>query len=84
MLAVLLFFMLLLLLQAFAEGRFPPGVSSKDFVRIDDSKRRSSADGWTPEDTMLCVPVLSFLGGGEQLLLFTAERYSPHQTMPHA
>jgi hypothetical protein len=45
--------LLLLLLQASAEGRFPPGVSSKDFVRIDDSKRHNSADGWTPEETML-------------------------------
>lgn len=39
--------------QAFAEGRFPPGVSSKDFVRLDDSQRHSSADGWAPEETML-------------------------------
>jgi len=39
--------------QAFAEGRFPPGVSSKDFVRIDDSKRHNSSDHWTPEETML-------------------------------
>jgi hypothetical protein len=38
--------------QAYAKGMLPPGYSSKDFVRIDDSKH-NSADGWTPEETML-------------------------------
>lgn len=39
--------------QAYAQGRFPANTSSKDFVRIDDGKRHNSADGWTPEETML-------------------------------
>jgi hypothetical protein len=45
--------LLFVLPQAYAEGRFPPGTSSRDFVRLDASQRHSTADGWTPEETML-------------------------------
>ncbi len=46
------FAVLLPLAQAYAQGMFPPNTSSKDFIRIDGSKH-NSADGWTPEETML-------------------------------
>jgi hypothetical protein len=32
---------------------FPPGCSSKDFVRLDASERHNSNDGWRPEETLL-------------------------------
>jgi hypothetical protein len=38
---------------AFAEGRFPAGCSSRDFVRVDGCDRQASSDGWRPEETML-------------------------------
>lgn len=40
---------------AYAEGRFPAGCSSRDFVRIDGSSRQTSSDGWRPEETLLWV-----------------------------
>lgn len=39
--------------QAFAEGRFPPGCSAKDFVRIDAKDQKEDATGWTPQETLL-------------------------------
>eukprot|EP00775_Hariotina_reticulata_P005697 gene5697-5935_t len=40
---------------AFAEGRFPAGCSSRDFVRLDGTQRQPSSDDWRPEETMLLL-----------------------------
>lgn len=39
--------------QAFAEGRFPPGCTAKDFVRLEARDQPLDADGWTPQETLL-------------------------------
>lgn len=39
--------------DAYAEGRFPPGCSSRDFIRLEGGSRTTSSDGWRPEETML-------------------------------
>jgi hypothetical protein len=38
---------------AYAEGRFPPGCASRDFVRLEGCSRLPSSDGWRPEETLL-------------------------------
>ena len=35
--------------EAYAEGRFPPGCTSRDFVRIDRKALQPGEDGWSHE-----------------------------------
>jgi len=45
--------------QAFAEGRFPPGCSAADFIRLEGGADPNNPDGaaaagkWTPSETLL-------------------------------
>ncbi|GMH38909.1 hypothetical protein BSKO_06807 [Bryopsis sp. KO-2023] len=44
--------------QAYAEGRFPPGTSAKDFIRLDQSTGEPNADGWSQQETLLLLEAL--------------------------
>jgi SWI/SNF related-matrix-associated actin-dependent regulator of chromatin subfamily C len=58
--------------QAFAEGRFPPGISARDFILIDATgsiaARASGApisvgdDGWSDQETLLLLEALELYG----------------------
>ncbi|KAL0051641.1 hypothetical protein WJX82_011053 [Trebouxia sp. C0006] len=40
---------------AYADGRFPPGCSSKDFVRIDQAELQAQPQDWSDEETLLLL-----------------------------
>jgi len=47
---------------AFIEGRFPPGCSSKDFIRVAATDAVSDNSGWTDQETMLLLEGLELHG----------------------
>eukprot|EP00803_Ostreobium_quekettii_P007065 evm.model.scf_1407.2 EVM.evm.TU.scf_1407.2 scf_1407:7799-21268(+) len=48
--------------QAYAEGRFPPGTSAKDFVRIEQDNEEVDAAGWTQQETLLLLEGIELYG----------------------
>lgn len=47
---------------AFIEGRFPPGCSSKDFIRVAATDPVPDNSGWTEQETMLLLEGLELYG----------------------
>jgi SWI/SNF related-matrix-associated actin-dependent regulator of chromatin subfamily C len=47
---------------AFIEGRFPPGCSSKDFIRVAATDAVPDQSGWTDQETMLLLEGLELYG----------------------
>lgn len=48
--------------QAFAEGRFPPSCSAKDFIKIDTRAQQADASGWSAQETLLLLEGLELFG----------------------
>ena len=48
--------------QAYADGRFPPGCSSKDFVRVAATDPVHDASGWSDEETLLLLEAMDMYG----------------------
>ncbi len=49
--------------EAYAQGRFPPGMASKDFVRITHRSLHERDDsGWTVQETLLLLTGLEMFG----------------------
>lgn len=47
---------------AFAEGRFPAGLCSKDFVRIDRRNPQLDESGWSGVENLLLLEALELFG----------------------
>jgi SWI/SNF related-matrix-associated actin-dependent regulator of chromatin subfamily C len=47
---------------AFTEGRFPPGCSSKDFIRVAATDAIPDNSGWTEQETMLLLEGMELYG----------------------
>lgn len=47
---------------AYAEGRFPPGCSSKDFIRITANEAVPDASGWSDQETLLLLEGMELYG----------------------
>jgi SWI/SNF related-matrix-associated actin-dependent regulator of chromatin subfamily C len=48
--------------QAFAEGRFPPGTCSKDFIKIDSKVSKSKHSGWSDQEQLLLLEAIEMFG----------------------
>ena len=48
--------------QAFAEGRFPPGTCSKDFIKIDTKASKSKGAGWSDQEHLLLLGGIELFG----------------------
>jgi SWI/SNF related-matrix-associated actin-dependent regulator of chromatin subfamily C len=48
--------------QAFAEGRFPPGTCSKDFIKIDSKVSKSKHSGWSDQEQLLLLEAIELFG----------------------
>lgn len=48
--------------QAFAEGRFPPGTCSKDFIKIDAKSSKGKNHGWSDQEHLLLLEAMEMFG----------------------
>ncbi|CAL8469788.1 g9330 [Coccomyxa elongata] len=48
--------------EAFAEGRFPPGCTARDFIRIDAAQPSENPKEWTDQETLLLLEGLELYG----------------------
>eukprot|EP00884_Botryococcus_braunii_P007967 jgi/Botrbrau1/17171/Bobra.0157s0063.1 len=48
--------------QAFAEGRFPPGCSAKDFIKIDQPENQGNE--WTDQEDLMLLEAVEMYGEG--------------------
>lgn len=48
--------------QAYAEGRFPPGTSAKDFIRVEATSATADATGWSAQETLLLLEGMELHG----------------------
>ena len=47
---------------AYAEGRFPPGCSSKDFIKVAANEAVPDASGWSDQETLLLLEGMELYG----------------------